>query len=474
VIRKGIIKLEDIKFDTSIYPRDQQKWYTKTVEDYSDAMMGGSLFPPIILEEGHNRILDGVHRWKAYHKYNEKVATLTNGDSIEPITEIEVEWHSVPSDATPEVYAASLSARNGRNFTPAERRGVARRLYEAHPDYDIKTLMGYIPMSRRTVEGYVEDILEKRKEQKRAIALRLSRLGWSQEEIGGVIGVEHNRISQILSEMAELPKLTKNSIKLGHGEVARRNNLPLQVVWAIDLEGLPDEEKFKKLEINFQPYDVWNYPSCHDLFGNDHPGRIPGQIVMQVLAFYTNEGDVVIDPMAGSGTTADVCLVMNRKNYSYDIDDRHERPDIIKHDIAKDGWPDRIKKANLIFWDAPYFNKMDSGNIGTRGYVDGSISGLKKDDYVSFFKNSLVEAISKVKKGTKLAFLMAPYDDPDNESNNILINDYANLITEAGWKLKREFSANLPTQMVHPDIVNKFRVSKRIARLFRCLLVAEA
>ena len=36
-----------------------------------------------------------------------------------------------------------------------------------------------------------------------------------------VVGL-NNRDSQILSEMAESPKLTTNSIKLGHGEVAKR------------------------------------------------------------------------------------------------------------------------------------------------------------------------------------------------------------------------------------------------------------
>jgi len=28
-----------------------------------------------------------------------------------------------------------------------------------------------------------------------------------------------------------------------------------------------------------QPYDVWNFPSCHELFGGEHPGRIPGELI---------------------------------------------------------------------------------------------------------------------------------------------------------------------------------------------------
>lgn len=76
-------------------------------------------------------------------------------------------------------------------------------------------------------------------EQQRAIIMRLDRFGWTQEEVAQVVGVTHQRITQILQEIAELPKLAKNVLASGipHLEVAERFNLPLQVVWAIDLAG---------------------------------------------------------------------------------------------------------------------------------------------------------------------------------------------------------------------------------------------
>ena len=74
--------------------------------------------------------------------------------------------------------------------------------------------------------------------------MRLDRLGWTQEEVAQVVGVTHQRITQILQEIAELPKLAKNVLASGipHLEVAERFNLPLQVVWAIDLAGRDDAE----------------------------------------------------------------------------------------------------------------------------------------------------------------------------------------------------------------------------------------
>jgi len=51
--------------------------------------------------------------------------------------------------------------------------------------------------------------------------------------------------------------------------------------------------------MTLQPYDVWNFAKCHDLYGREWPGRIPGQLIAHVLYFYTNPGDLVLDPMAG-------------------------------------------------------------------------------------------------------------------------------------------------------------------------------
>jgi hypothetical protein len=78
--------------------------------------------------------------------------------------------------------------------------------------------------------------------------------------------------------------------------VADRFNLPLILVHAIDLHGRDDVERMKRLSITLQPYDVWNFSRCDDLFGQDWPGRIPGQLIAHVLYFFTQPGDVVLDP----------------------------------------------------------------------------------------------------------------------------------------------------------------------------------
>ncbi len=75
------------------------------------------------------------------------------------------------------------------------------------------------------------------------------------------------------------------------------------------------------------------------------------------------------------------------------------------------------------------------------------------------------------------AFLMSDWD-PENakqyaDEPGLFLWDYANNIQNAGWTLERQIQTPLSTQQVHPDIINKFRASRRLARLGRYLLMAQ-
>lgn len=51
-----------------------------------------------------------------------------------------------------------------------------------------------------------------------------------------------------------------------------------------------------------------------------HPTQKPEKLVEKLVKVSTNEGDVVLDPFAGSGTTAVVCAKNGRKYLAYEID----------------------------------------------------------------------------------------------------------------------------------------------------------
>lgn len=474
------IKLSDIKYDGSIYPR--KKPSSSTIAEYADAMLAGAKFPPIVIEQDTNRLLDGYHRWKAHLKAKEQ-PTLDDATASIP-DEMACEYHVVPEGITAKLYALSLSRKNGDRPTDSETEEAAQEQYRLHPGSSLKLIAQYTNTSEATVKKYIKPLIAKFEEDRRSVIMRLDQLGWTQEEIAAKLkemwpdakGTTHQSVANFLQEIENFRFLAKTDIAKGHAPavIAQRYAIPEIIAWNIALEGMTDDDRLKQLDIKTQPYDVWSFAKCHELFGSKHPGRIPGEIVAHVLYFYTDPGAMVIDPMAGSGTTPDVCLAMGRKCYAYDIDGRHERPDLINHNIAKDGWHERIKKADLIFWDPPYFEKMDNTTIGEDGYIEGSISKLERDAYIEFFSSRLSEAHKLVKKGTRLAFLMSDWDDDTNKRDGIFIWDYANTITNAGWRLTRHIQVPLSTQQVHGDIVNKFRESRRLARLERYLLIAEA
>ena len=343
------LPLGEIVWEPSIYPRD--KWNNSTVARYLDARKAGEDFPPIALEKITNRLLDGKHRQLMETRYVEQWGEATEeerGTWPTPDGTMAVEYHTVPDDMPVKLYAAGLSARHGDRLSGTDAKALAREIYQANPEYSQATIANQLARSQQSVSEYLSDLIAKSKEETLSKVLTLDRLGWTQAEIAEVIGVTHQRVSQFLQEIPDLVKLAKTQLDSGLPveEVADRNRISIPLAWSIKLEGVDDPEAMTELGIKIQPYDVWQFPSCLDGFGGDYPGRIPAQLIAHVLYFFTKPGDLVFDPMLGSGTTAEVCLAMGRKCYGYDIANRYALPYSIEHNIAKDGWPERLKKAS--------------------------------------------------------------------------------------------------------------------------------
>ena len=49
------------------------------------------------------------------------------------------------------------------------------------------------------------------------------------------------------------------------------------------------------------------------------PTKLPLQLVLKLLKHSTNEGDMVLDPFMGSGTTAVACKMMKRNFIGFEI-----------------------------------------------------------------------------------------------------------------------------------------------------------
>ena len=50
-----------------------------------------------------------------------------------------------------------------------------------------------------------------------------------------------------------------------------------------------------------------------------HPTQKPVAVLKRLIEIFTDEGDVVIDPVAGSGATLRACMELNRNGYGFEI-----------------------------------------------------------------------------------------------------------------------------------------------------------
>jgi len=198
--------------------------------------------------------------------------------------------------------------------------------------------------------------------------------------------------------------------------------------------------------------------------GYKYKGRIPGQIVLQLLYFFTEPGDLVIDPMAGSGTVVDACLLMSRECLAFDNSpESYDKRGDIREGEALETIQSLKRKPDLIFLDPPYFKKLEEE------YGPESISALSRDKYLDFFSELADRSYESGAK--RVALLMSDYTDDEDPKLHIFVWDYVERFIAEKWIVERHIMAPLPTQVIHPDFIEKFRESKKLARLGRSLVI---
>ncbi len=119
----------------------------------------------------------------------------------------------------------------------------------------------------------------------------------------------------------------------------------------------------KRPPLRIFPTTLWDYPSQHfdapsgKLMQGDkrYQGATPSWIVWQLLVRYTRKNDLVLDPMAGSGTTLDVARELERRALGFDL--APVRPDIAAADAR--ALPVDAAIADFVFIDPPYSTHID-------------------------------------------------------------------------------------------------------------------
>jgi len=478
------INISDLTWDQFIYPRGGKS--DKTINAYVEALEIGAQFPPIKIQRVFNYadgnetteatiILDGVHRSAAFkEKEIKKIAA--------------VEWKDKPLDYEKNKTAlllesASCNISHGDRLSPGDKKRIARDIASTDPEckWTETALAGKLGVIQQTVNTWISDIRTRQKASRNTVIIRLSRLGWPQEQIAETTGITRGRIAQIVNNtnFGEINTLLSQGRDMEY--IAGHYNMDLALVWALRLEGKTDQGKFKELGWGLRTWDEWNFNKCDERFGDDWPGRIPAQLVAHTLFYFTKPGDLVFDPMAGGGVVPDVCLLFERKCQSFDLALSDNRPEILFHHWDPRNWKWPItKKPDLIFFDPPYYIKKEKEYEKKANDNTPSISSYTKEEYKRFLKGFFLLAHKNAKPTTSMAFLNADWRDfestpasKEKPDKSITIFDYHRLLSKTGWEVTHRIECPLSSERLSGNQVQRMQDKRILGTVGRTLLIAK-
>jgi site-specific DNA-methyltransferase (adenine-specific) len=111
-----------------------------------------------------------------------------------------------------------------------------------------------------------------------------------------------NYSAQVLKANMRIVGATEHAVVLYRDKLPKFNN------------GRSETEKGKMVFNWFE----WKRDNAK-MYPKIHPTQKPVAILKELIKIFTDEGDVVIDPCAGSGTTLRACRELNRSSYGFEI-----------------------------------------------------------------------------------------------------------------------------------------------------------
>jgi len=387
---KKTIKLSEIIYDKNNYPRQD-----KTDEQINLYRQASDLLPPIVVSK-NKKLVDGYHRLIVYR--------------LEGKEEIEVEvLEDISEDIDIYFEAVVRNAIHGLQLTRTEKRNAAIRFYK-EKKITQEEIAKILSVSQQTVSNFVSEEEKAEREKRNMMIIDLYLKCYTEDEIIEQLiksgyGLRASQVNAIIKDNDILTKFSKivTTFDMEHWTPERSN------AWK--------QFRLDKGQLKFK-------------------GQLPKELMRNVIYYYSGYRDIVIDPMAGSGTTGAVCKEMGRRYKQYDINpilDEIEENDVLK------GMPKlKINKlADLIIFDPWYFSLLKE-DVPESEFTE-SYEG---------FKNAVRIAIgncsSVLKKGGRLILFMKPMREKLYEGKWLPSSrDCSILIEDLGYELIQEISAPL-------------------------------
>jgi len=96
--------------------------------------------------------------------------------------------------------------------------------------------------------------------------------------------------------------------------------------------------------------DVWTdiHRVRHNKYRDNHPCQLPIHLLERIILMSSDEGDIVLDPFIGTGTTAIAAKRLGRKYIGFDIDENYVK--ITKKKLEKEESNSKINNIWLSFF----------------------------------------------------------------------------------------------------------------------------
>lgn len=189
-----------------------------------------------------------------------------------------------------------------------------------------------------------------------------------------------------------------------------------------------------------KPSDNWNFsPVVYGRIGGDEGhGYIPGEIYANCFWYYTKPGDVVVDPMAGSGQIFrvydDRARWMRPERWELDIRGFDLKPRgpycerIGKHDLRA-GFP--VDQADYIFMDIPYFGMV----VGQYSDAPDDIANMDFANWCESMKAVAWACSGAQTEGSLLTIVSPNYRDAPTQTRHLTTQALKHEFIASGYEL---------------------------------------
>jgi len=412
--REGVGQLSklgigQVRFVKELYPRLKQD--DAAIERYRAAV---GLFPPITVARD-GVLVDGYHRWQAQRLEGlQKIEVENLGD----LADIEILKESIRRNAT-----------HGKQLETTDKKRLADQLYRQGMR-DSEDLMALLSITKQTLDTYLREARHDEKETLKAKAWDLWLDCLSEREIAEAIGV---------------PQPTLSGEK---GWLIEKRNNPV----------------FNQAPESRQHFDIWQFPTAD---GDSHYfGRMPPQVVENLLWLFTEPGDIVVDPFAGGGTTIAVAKAMGRRVWASDLVPSGPLNAIHRHDILE-GWPkDAPSKAKLVLLDPPYWQQAK----GKYSNDERDLSNMPLEKFYASWAKIMRACAGHIAEGGCIAYIISPTQQEDGT-----VIDHATDMLAAATRhhlhVTRRIIVPYQTQQATGQQVTWAREQKKLLKLYRDLVL---